>query len=90
MLVFELTKICTMNYSNINQNPNCILLVNSKGKLRQLFVPFKIQCVEPIGTIIINTWVYVESVVEHPDYKIMYLIYNKWYPFNCFRITIYF
>ena len=46
-----------------------ILLINKMGKLKQLFVPFKVQCIEPTENIQPETWVYVEQVAQHHEFK---------------------
>ena len=67
-----------------------IFLINKSGKLRQLFVPFKVQCIKPAGNIKPETWVYVEQVAQHHKFLILYKVFDDWMPFSCFRIMIYY
>jgi len=67
-----------------------ILLINTTGNLRQLFVPFMVQCIKPAGNIKPETWVYVEEVGQHHQLRIVYKVFNDWLPYSCFRIIIYY
>jgi hypothetical protein len=65
---------------------NSLLVVNPKGKLRRLFVPFAVKCVTGINFIRQGSTVYVEAVAEHHQYKLVYLILGGWYPYLYFRV----
>lgn len=67
-----------------------IYLINKTGNLRQLFVPFKVQCLIPIGNIKSESWVYVEQVAEHHQFLILYKVFDDWIPYSCFRIIIHY
>ena len=41
---------------------NSILIINPKGKMRQLFVPFRVQVIQDTTILKRNTWVFVEEV----------------------------
>ncbi|RZA02864.1 MAG: hypothetical protein EOP47_05160 [Sphingobacteriaceae bacterium] len=65
-----------------------LLIVGSRGTLKQISTPFEVKAIEPIGTIKVDTLVYVEAVAEHHQFKITYRILNKWMPYHFFRVTI--
>jgi hypothetical protein len=41
-----------------------LLVVNQSGKIRELFVPFRVQRINPIGNIQANTLVFAEQVMH--------------------------
>lgn len=65
-----------------------LLLLNQCGKLKQLYVPFKVKCISQVEKISPGTWVYVNQVSEHPDHLILYKVFNTWVPYNYFQIII--
>ena len=65
---------------------NSIMVINPTGKIKQLFVPFKVKCIYPVGRISTGSTVFVEQVDSHDKYKILYRIFQEWYPFSCFKI----
>lgn len=67
-----------------------LYLINKSGKLRQLFVPFKVQCITPVGNIKPESWVYVEQVTKHNQFRILYKVFDDWIPYNFFRIMIHY
>jgi hypothetical protein len=67
-------------------NPFSLLVVNRKGKLRQLFVPILVKCSHPCGTIQKDSMVYVEQVTANTQYRILYRVFDKWYPYYFFVI----
>jgi hypothetical protein len=69
---------------------NSILIINPKGKMRQLYVPFRVQVVQDTTILKIHTWVYVEEVMPHDQTKLLYRITTHWWPYHIFRIQIHF
>jgi len=67
-----------------------IYLINTSGKLRQLFVPFKVQCIKAAGNIKPQSWVYVEQVAQHHKYRIVYRVFDNWLPYSYFIIMIHY
>ena len=65
-----------------------LTVVNSKGRLKHIPVPFQVKCVKKIGIINVNTLVYVESVTEHHQFKIMYRVLSQWIPYSNFIIVM--
>jgi hypothetical protein len=72
------------------QDTKSVLVVGQAGKLRQLHVPFRVQCIEPVERIPEHTWVYVERVLMHPRYLLLYGINQRFYPYRHFRIELLF
>jgi hypothetical protein len=69
---------------------NSILVINPRGKIRQIFVPFRVQVKQDTTILKINTWVVVEEVMPHDQHKLLYKITSIWWPYNIFRIQIHF
>ncbi|WP_026896768.1 hypothetical protein [Daejeonella oryzae] len=65
-----------------------LLVVNPKGLLKQLHVPFQVKCIIPSGLIKTNTMVYVDAVAQHQKFRIMYRVLNQWIPYQHFQIMI--
>jgi len=72
------------------QDPKSLLVIGEHGQLRQLFVPFKVKCVQPLEHIPANTWVYVEAVFLHPRHRLIYWINQRLYPYDQFRIEVHY
>ena len=69
---------------------NSILLINPKGKMRQLYVPFRVQVIKDTNSLRKGVWVYAEEVAPHNEYKLLYRVTSNWWPYNIFRIQIQF
>ncbi len=76
-----------INYPN-QESYKSALFITGKGKLTTIYCPFRVICVMPVNDIPLDTWVYVDAVVSHPEYIIAYLILNDYYPYNCFYLPI--
>ena len=66
----------------------CLLLITSKGRLKIIYTPFRVLCIKETNGIPANSWVYVEAVFQHREYKIGYQIHGNLYPYNHFQINI--
>ena len=65
-----------------------ILVINPTGMMRQLFVPFRVQVLYKTSSLEQLTWVLVEEVQPHAQYKLIYRITTHWWPYHLFRIHI--
>ena len=65
-----------------------MLLINSIGKLRVLYLPFRVRCIRESRGIPVGTWVYVDAVYADQMFRIAYLIQGSSHPYNNFQITI--
>ena len=65
-----------------------IAVINPSGKMRRLYCPFIVKCVNNIDEIQENSIVYVDQVLKDPDYLLTYLIGGNPYPYSNFRISI--
>ena len=41
-------------------NPNCILRINLKGKIKVLFYPFREKCIKSVGRFPSHLWLYAD------------------------------
>lgn len=69
---------------------NSLLVINKDGKIRTLYTPFRVMCIEKIDSLFPNMWVYVEEVAESKNHQILFLIGNKQYSHKHFHIIIHF
>jgi len=69
-------------------DPRCILVVNDKGQLRQLFVVFCVRCQTALENIPVGSLVYVEGVHFHRKYILLYWINQRLYPYYHFSFHI--
>ena len=67
---------------------NSILIINPVGKMRQVFVPFRVQVLHDTTLFKKNTWVVVEEVKCHDQYKMIYRVTADWWPYNLFRLQV--
>lgn len=65
-----------------------LLLINPQGKLRYLYAPFRVLCVQASFGVPANTWVYVDAVYSHQQYRIGFLIQGNIHPYDQFLITV--
>lgn len=65
-----------------------LLIINQHGKIKQLFVPIRVKCVITIGNIYENSMLYVEQVEAHQQHRIIYRVFDKWYPYYFFTICM--
>ena len=66
---------------------NSLLVINQSGKMRQLFVPFKVQTIQDISSFKRGSWVIVEEVQSHARHKLLYRIGSTWWSYHLFRIS---
>jgi len=71
-------------------DPKSILVINPKGKMRQLFVPFRVQVITPTNILKVNSWVIVDEIQTHKEYKLLYKIGSNWWQYHLFRIAVVF
>jgi len=65
-----------------------VLVINNKGRIRRLYTPFRIFCIEAIDHIQQNTSLYADEVFEDPDDILLYKINGNLYPYYHFTIQI--
>ena len=70
------------------QDPKSILVIGQHGKLRQLYVPFRVRCIQPLERVPLDALVYVELVMMHPKYVLLYWANQQAYPYHHFRIEL--
>ena len=66
---------------------NSILLINSLGRIRELYTPFRVKVNEDVEDLKKGTYVYVEEVASSPDSKLIYIIETASYLHSSFRIV---
>ena len=69
---------------------NSILVINHIGKMRQLYVPFRVQVIQDTTILKRNTWAVVEEIMPHDQKKLLYRVTANWWPYSIFVIQIHF
>jgi hypothetical protein len=69
-------------------NSNTLMVINTAGKMRQLFTPFKVQVLQDTFTLKKNSWVIVEEISPHDTLKLIYRIGTHWWKYDVFRINV--
>ena len=69
---------------------NSILVINPMGKIRQIFVPFRLEVMQETTIIKMHTLVYIEEVMPHDQHKLLFRVTSNWWAYNIFRIQIHF
>lgn len=67
-----------------------ILVINSDGRMRQLFVPFKAVVARDAANLHIGSYVVVEEVRPNEQHRIIYRVGTDWWPYYVFRLHVYF
>ena len=66
---------------------NSILLINSMGRIRQLYTPFRVKVSEDVEGLKQGTFVYVEEVASDPQDKLIFITNTGAYLHSSFRIV---
>ena len=69
-------------------NNNTLIIINQKGKMRQLFTPFNVQVLQDTVNFKENSWVVVEEIIQHPQHLLLYRVINNWWPYYIFKIDV--
>ena len=69
-------------------NNNTLIVINQKGKMRQLFTPFNVQVLQDTEHFKENSWVVVEEIIQHPQHILIYRVINQWWPYYIFKIDV--
>jgi len=67
-----------------------LLVINPKGKIRRVYTPFKVHCIEPVDDLQFNSRLIVDEVFEDQEDKLLYKICGNLYAYQHFEITIQF
>jgi len=67
---------------------NSLLVVNPQGKIRRIYVPFRVLCIKGTGSIVANAWVYVQQISMNINNQLIYFIAGEFHVYDSFRIFI--
>lgn len=67
---------------------NSVMVINPAGRMRQLYVPFKVIVIEPTISLKQDSWVIIEEVYTHTEHKLIYRVGNQWWPYSIFRLEV--
>lgn len=65
-----------------------VAVINSKSKLRRLYCPFMVKCINTTDGIKADSYVYVDQVLNDSENKLLFKIGGKLYSYSDFRISI--
>ena len=63
-------------------------VINEQGKIRRIYTPFRVLCINNCDTITKNTWVYVQKISVNEHHQLLYFIGEQYYLYESFRIYI--
>jgi hypothetical protein len=69
-------------------NNNTLMVINTKGKIRQLFTPFNVQVLQDTEHFKEKSWVVVEEIKQHSQHILLYRVINNWWPYYIFRLDV--
>lgn len=67
-------------------HPNILLLITPKGALIELFTPISAVVIDDVNNWKIGTMIYIDAIVQSNEYKLLYCILGKWYPYHHFKV----
>lgn len=65
---------------------NSILLVNSLGRIRELYTPFRVRVIDPTDDLTEGSFVYVEEVASTEEGKLAFITATGIWDHSRFRI----
>ena len=69
-------------------DPKTLLLVNQKGVIKTLHVPFRVECVEKAEGMTEGVIVYVEEVHTNEKAELFFLVFGRTYLHSHFRLLL--
>jgi hypothetical protein len=69
-------------------NSNALVVVNTKGQIRTLYTPFRVKCIEAVGLIPRDAYVYVDEVLSNDQDQLQYVISGQQYLYRHFHLCI--
>lgn len=67
-------------------NSNILLLINSKGKIRKLYTPFRVRVQGQESGLTVKTIVYVEEVLCNDKDELLFSILGEIYSYKYFEL----
>lgn len=67
--------------------PDCLLIINSKGRIKILYTPFKVKVINPVGRFPLNLWLWVDEVKSNEKDQLLFIIFNEAYLYSFFKIS---
>lgn len=68
-------------------HPNVLLVITTKGTILELYTPIRAEVIREIGNLPRGTKVYIDAIMQSDEYKILYCISGKWYPYNYLTVN---
>ena len=66
---------------------NRLYFINYEGKLKVLYIPFQVLCIQDTGMVRANTIVYVEAIAATSKDELLYIIYGTAHYWYCFYLV---
>jgi hypothetical protein len=68
-------------------DPDKLLVIEASGKIKQLYVPIKGKTNQPLSNKIPGeTLIYIEEIRACKEFKLLFRVFNNWYPYWSFSI----
>lgn len=68
-------------------HPNVLLLITKGGHLIELFTPIRAVTNQQVDSLSKGTHVYIEAIATSKQYRIVYFILGRWWPYQYFKIS---
>jgi hypothetical protein len=68
-------------------DPKSLLVINTQGIMRQLFVPIRAQVLYDTHVLKKDSWIIIEEIQPHKSYKLIYRIGNNWWQYDLFKLA---
>jgi hypothetical protein len=69
--------------------PDCLLIINNKGRIKVLYTPFKVKVINAVGRFPLNLWLWVDEVRSNNQDQLLFIVFNEAYIYSHFQIPIF-
>jgi hypothetical protein len=66
--------------------PDCLLIINPKGRIKILYTPFKVKCIVAVSRFPVSAWLWVDEVRSNNRDQLLFVVFNEVYPYSHFQI----
>ena len=78
----------TPQRSIVYYDSHSVLVINQKGKIRRIYTPFRVRCLEIVDELNPGSMLFVDEVLEDLEKLLLYKINGNVYPYGLFSIEI--
>jgi hypothetical protein len=71
-----------------NAATDVLLIVNTAGRIRVLYAPFRVKCIIAVNQIPTGAWVMVDKLSSDSCPTLLYFIQDTWFKHHYFMVVI--